>query len=221
MGKGALPFDKYLKANNMKKIINSLLMLAALAGALALSGYAADAPAGTNHAQPSALNNQQDPHRQQMAGFMNELKNAKTPEQRKEIQGRIDEARKAYRPAHPAKEISPAEKAASRQKREEELKKDPYRWQVYQLRQSMMRSKTPSGRETYQAQIKDLHAKHAAEAEARLTPEQRVAAQARKQKDEQMQAELKPLHEQLRAAKTPEARKSIHAQAREILKKYR
>ena len=66
-------------------------------GALALSGYAADAPAGTKHGQPSALNNQQDPHHQQMAGFMNELKNAKTPEERKTIHAQTREILKKYR----------------------------------------------------------------------------------------------------------------------------
>ena len=152
---------------------------------------------------------------------MDELRAAKTPEQRKEIQGRLDQARQAYRAAHPVKELTPAEKEARKQNMEAELKKDPYRWQIYQLQQSIRSARTPQERQPYQAQMKELRDKHAAEQEAKLTPGQRAAAQARKQKNEQMQAELKPLHEQLRAAKTPETRKAVHAQMEEVYKKYR
>jgi len=194
-------------------------MLAALAGTLTLAAYAADAPAGT--AQHVNLNNPQDPYHQQMTGLMEELKNAKTPEQRKEIQGRMEQARKDYRAAHPVKEPTAAEKAANQQKLEEMLKKDPYRWQMYQLQQSMRSAKTPQERQTLQAQLKDLQAKHAAEAEAKLTPAQKAAAQARKEKNAQMQAEMKPLEDQMRAAKTPEAKKAVRAQMQEIFKKYR
>ncbi|MCX5784988.1 MAG: hypothetical protein NTX59_04820 [Elusimicrobia bacterium] len=205
----------------MKKIVTALLLLSALAGALALSAAAADAPAGTNHGQPPALNHPQDPYHQQMAGFMNELKNAKTPEQRKEIQGKMNQARQAYRAAHPVKELTSAEKAARQQKMEEMLKKDTYRWELYQLKQSMAKAKTPQERESYQVKIKDLMARHAAEQEAKLTPEQRSAAQARKEKNTLLQAELKPLNAQMRAAKTPEERKAIHVRMAEIVKKYR
>ena len=205
----------------MKQNIIIAVFMSALAGTLALSSFAADSPVGTNHAQPANLNHQQDPYHQQMSGLMDELKNAKTPEQRKEIQGRMEQARKDYRAAHPVKELTPAEKAANQQKMEAELKKDPYRWQMYQLQQSMRNAKTPQERQTLQAQMKDLSSKHAAEEEAKLTPAQRAAAQARKEKNVQMQAEMKPLEERLRAAKTPEEKKAIHAQMQDIFKKYR
>ena len=61
----------------MKKIITSVIMLSALAGTLAPAAFAADAPAGTAPAQHANLNRQQDPYHQQMAGLMEEMKNAK------------------------------------------------------------------------------------------------------------------------------------------------
>ena len=201
----------------MRRIITSIFMLAALAGTLTLAAYAADAPAGT---KPANLSRPQDLYQQQMMGLMTELKSAKTSEQRKEIQGRIDQARQAYRAAHPVKEPTAAEKAANQQKLEEMLKKDPYRWQLYQLQQSMRSAKTPQERQTCQAQLRNLQAKHAAEAEAKLTPAQRAAAQARKEKNAQMQAEMKPLKYQMRTAKTPEEKKAVRAQMQELFKKY-
>jgi hypothetical protein len=104
---------------------------------------------------------------------------------------------------------------------EEMLKKDPFRWEMYQLRQSMAGAKTPEERESYHSRMQALMASHAAEAEAKLTPEQRAAAQARQAKNVQMQAELKPLMEQLHEAKTDEARKVVRAQMLEVFKRYR
>lgn len=171
--------------------------------------------------QAPAAAGPQDAYQQKIKALMAELRNAKTTEQRSEISKRLLAAREEYRAAHPVIELTPAEKEARRLKMEENLKKDPYRWQLYQLHQSMMKAKTEEERKPLQAQLRELEAKHAAEAEAKLTPEQKAARQARQEKNEKMRAELKPLTDQLRSAKTDEARKSIQAQMQEIYKKYR
>lgn len=162
-----------------------------------------------------------DYYHQQMRSLMEEFKNATTVEQRKTAHEKMKQAREQYRAAHPVKELTPAEIEERRQKMEERLKKDSYRWQMHQLQQSMGNVKTSEERESIRAAIKELQAKHAAEVEAKLTPEQRVEIQARQAKNVQMEAELKPIREQMRAAKTDEERMNIHFQMREIFKKYR
>jgi len=204
----------------MKQIVMFLFLCFPLAGTMTLPANAAEAQPGLKQGQNAAVARRQDPYRQQMSALMDELRAAKTPEQRKEIQGRMAQARQAYRVAHPVKELTPAEKAARQEQLEAGLKKDPYRWQVYQLQQSMLKAKTQQERQTYQEQIKNLQVRHAAEEEAKLTPEQRAAVQARKEKNAQMQAELKPLNEQLRAAKTTAERKEVQERMQAVLKKY-
>lgn len=164
---------------------------------------------------------QQDAYRQQMRSLMEELRNAKTDEARRSIYGRVRQAREQYRAAHPPKELTPAERDAQRQKMEETLKKDPFQWQLYQLRQSIGNAKTNEEREGLRAQMQALREKHAAEAEAKLTPEQRAERQARAEKNTRMQAELKPILERSHSATSIEERKTIRAQMREIFEKYR
>lgn len=156
-----------------------------------------------------------------MVGLMENFKNAKTDDQRKALHDQMRQAREDYRAANPVKELSPSEIAARRQKMEDTLKKDPFRWEMYQLRQSMAAAKTPEERKNFDAKVQALMTRHAAEAEAKMTPEQRAAAQERQAKNLQMQAELKPLEARMHAAKTDEERKSLRAQMREIFKKYR
>jgi len=203
----------------MKKIIILSLLLSSLI-VLALQPVSVRAIQAGEGTAP-AINAAQDAHHKRMISLMEDFKNAKTDDQRKQIHDQMRQERDQYRTANPPKELTPAEIDAQRLKMEETLKKDPFRWEMYQLRQSMAKAKTQEERESLQTKIQALMDRHAAEEEAKLTPEQRAAAQARKEKNEQMQAELKPLMGQLHAAATDAARKNIRAQMRDIFKKYR
>lgn len=192
----------------MKKMFAALVLSLTVSGLALPLIFAQSGPAG-------------DVHRKQMRGLMEQFINAKTDKQRKEIHEQIRQAKVQYRAANPPKELTPAEIEARRQKMEEKLRKDPYRWEMFQLRQSMGNAKTREEQESYRTKMQALMAKHAAEAEAKLTPEQRAEAQARQEKNVQMHVELKPLIEQLHTATTDESRKNIRARMREIFKKYR
>lgn len=159
-------------------------------------------------------------YRKRMLSLMEELRNARTDEQRKELHTQIRQTREQYRAANPPKQLTPAEVDEQHRKLEEMLKKTPFRWEMHQLRQSMAGAKTQEERESYQVKLQALVARHAAEKEAKLTPEQRAAAKERQAKNEQLQAELKPLMDRLHSAKSIEDRKSVRAQMREVFKKY-
>lgn len=175
---------------------------------------------GSGPEQTSGQSVQQSAHRKRMISLMEEFRDAKTDEDRKRIHAQMRNAREAYRAANPPKQLTPAEVDAQRRKLEEMLRKDPFRWEMYQLRQSMASAKTQEERESYQGKIQALVSRHAAEKEAKLTPEQRAVAKERQAKNEQLQAELKPLMEQLHSSNSIEGRKAVRAQMREIFKKY-
>ncbi|HBB67603.1 MAG TPA: hypothetical protein DCZ93_09975 [Elusimicrobia bacterium] len=156
-----------------------------------------------------------------MRSLMVEFKAAATDAQRTAIHDRMREERTAYRNANPPTELSPAEQEARRLKMEETLKKDPFRWERYQLRRSMAAAGTVEEKNKYQEQMNVLMTRHRAEVEAKLTPEQRAMAKERELKNAAMQQEILPLQEKLRAAKTQEERKALRTQMREIFKKYR
>jgi len=204
----------------MDKNMLSFLLCLLIFPLLVLPACAQSGPESNSKAAPVADATQEAYH-QQITGLIEELKNAKTPEQRNAIHARVKQAREQYRAAHPVKEPTPAEIEERRQKMEEMLKKDPFQWEMYQLRRSMSNSKTPEERESIRAKIKELQARHVAEEEAKLTPEQKAERQAREAKSRQMRAELKPLMEQLRAANTPEEHNPISARMREIFEKYK
>ena len=163
----------------------------------------------------------QHAYHRQIAGLIEELKNANTPEQHNDVHARMKQAREQYRAAHPIKEPTPAEIQERRQKMEEMRKKDPFQWEMYQLRRSLLSVKTLEERENIRAKMKALQVRHATEEEVKLTPEQKAERQARETKRLQMRAELKPLTDQLRAAKTYEERNPIRARMREIFEKYK
>ncbi|OGS10584.1 MAG: hypothetical protein A2234_05960 [Elusimicrobia bacterium RIFOXYA2_FULL_58_8] len=163
----------------------------------------------------------QDPYRQMMRGFAEERRNAKTQEERDAVQAKIKSARAQYRPARPVKGVIPAGKKEQRRNMEGRLKKNPFRLEISQLEQSMAEAKTDEEREIFRAKIQDLQVKYAAEEEAKLTPEQKVARAERAAKNSKMREELAPLMENMRSAKTEEDRNTIRSQMREIRKKYR
>lgn len=173
-----------------------------------------------NKGPDSAPSVEQSAYHAQITGLMEEVMNAKTDEQRKAAHARMKQVREQYRAAHPAKELTPAEKEARRQKLEEMLKKDPFQWRMFQLRQTLSNAKTEEERANIQKQMDELRAKRIAEEEAKLTPEQKAARQVRQERNARMRTELKPLMEQLRAAKTSEERKPIHERMQEVFKKY-
>lgn len=160
-------------------------------------------------------------HRDRMRALMEEFKSASTDAQRTAIHERMRQERAAYSAANPPKELSAAEQEARRLKMEEMLRKDPFRWEIYQLRRSMAAANSVTEKNNYQEKINTLMTRHAAEAEAKLTPEQRAKARERELKNAAMQQEILPLQEKLRAAKTQEERKALRAQIREVFKKYR
>jgi len=192
----------------MARKISGLLLVAALL-----------LPAAFSLARAQSI--PEEPYRQQMRELIGELRDAKTDDARKSVFARIQQAREEYRASHPVKELSPVEQAAQRQKLEGVLKKAPFQWEMYQLRRSMVNAKTPGERDSLRVRIQALREKRAAEAEAKMTPEQRAARQARQERNQRMQAELKPFMERSRSAKTPEERSAIRAQMREIFEKYR
>lgn len=160
-------------------------------------------------------------HSERMRELLREFRAAQTDEQRKTIYEEMRRARAEYRAASPSPQLSRAEIEARRAKFEEKLKTDPYRWEMYQLRQAMAGATDQKTREEYQVRIKAITDRRAAEMQAKLTPEQRVQSADRARKSEQMQMEMKPLTERLRAASSPEERKSIRAQIREVFEKYK
>jgi hypothetical protein len=202
-----------------KKFHLAVFAVAAAAGPFAPPVFSAGEAAAP--AAPAPISMPQDPARRRMMDIMEELKNAKTPEQREAARARLEQAREQYRASHPVKELTPAEKEARRRELEEQLKKDPYRWRMYQLQQAMLDAKTKEERESLRAQLNSLRDARAAEAEAKLTPEQKAERQARQEKNARMQAELKPLMERMHEAKTDYERGALRVQVRDVIKKYR
>lgn len=170
---------------------------------------------------PAAASASRSAYSERMRTLVQEFRAAQSDDRRKAIYEEMRRARAEYRAANPAPQLSQAEIDSRRAKFEEKLKTDPYRWEMYQLRQAMAGAADQKTREAYQDRIKALMDRHAAEMQAKLTPEQRAQSAARARKNEQMQAELKPLTERLRAASSPEERKSIRSQIREIFRKYK
>ena len=164
-------------------------------------------------------NTQQDSYLRQMRNLMGVLQHAKTDEQHKEIAQRMRQESEDYRASNPAKPLTAEEIETRRQTMMEMLKKDPFWWEMYQVRQSMSKAVTQAEREDYNLKIQRLIVKHAAEENARLTPEQRAEAQMRQTKNVRLRSELKPLLEQLHVAKSTTERKTLHAQIMEILGK--
>jgi len=191
----------------MKKIFITFMLVFAMAYFVGFSAFA----------QNSTI----APYRQQMKSLMEEFRNAKTDDERNTIHARMKEAREQYRIANPPRELPLTELEARKKMMEEKLQKDPYRWEMYQLRQTMGNATSQEARESYRAKMQALMAKHMAEEEAKLTPNQRAAVQARQAKNIQMQAELKPLIEQMHSAKNDDERRAIHSQMREVFRKYR
>ncbi len=200
--------------------MNKIICFCAVTMLLASSAFAQNDVKGKGRG-PGNGGVTQDPYRQQMQGLMEEMRGATTKEQRDAVQVKMKQARDTYQAAHPVKELTAAEKAEQKQKMEEMLKKDPFRWQMYQLQQSMSAAKTQAERDTIRTQMQTLRTQHEAEEEAKLTPEQKAERAARAAKNAQMQAELKPIMEQMRSAKTEAERKAIHDQMQEVMKKYR
>lgn len=145
------------------------------------------------------------------------LKAAATPEARKAV---IEEMRKTSRGAAQAKPETPAQAGARHQKREEALKKDPERWQMYQLRQALRSASTDQERENIRRQLAGLSAKRAAAAETAQTPEQRAARARREADREALQRELAPLRERLHTAGSAAERDSLREAIRQVSKKY-
>lgn len=166
-------------------------------------------------------NLQGETYRVQMHTLLEELQSSTSADSRRAVLDRIRGLRQEYRATHPVKEPAPAEREANKQKLEEMLKRDPFQWQIYKLRQSIVNAKSPEERERGRTQFDALRDKHAAEEEAELTPEQRVQRQARQEKSMRMQAELKPLMDRRRQAQTREERIVIHEEMREVFEKYK
>ncbi len=193
----------------------------AVLSAAILFAPSAQAQTGSRGSTPRPSVESQDPYRQQMESLMRDMRNAKTPAERKAAHERLRQVEQQWRAAHPAKEPTAAEKEERRRRMEDRLKKDPDAWQMYQLHQSMVDAKTPEERKGIQEQIKALDGKRRAEAEAKLTPAQQAARQARQERAARMRAELAPLAESLGAAKTDSEKAAIRARMDEVLKKNR
>jgi hypothetical protein len=204
----------------MTKMFFTLIFLLAVPG-MFLPVQAQTSSAGDSGAQSSALNVQQDTYLKRMISLMGDLNHAKTAEHRKEIPEQMRQISEEYRAANPPKELTPADMEARRQKIEVLLKKDSYRWEIYQLHQSIVKAENQEDRRNYHVRMQSLKSKHAAEEEVKLTPEQRTAAQASQAKNIQIRSELKPLLKQRHGAKTSSERKTLDAQIIGILKKYR
>jgi hypothetical protein len=170
---------------------------------------------------PAYLAAGEDDPRAQMVSLRDRLKSAGTPRERKDILGQIRRARPQRAAGQTAKAVVPEEAEARRRDREERIKKDPYQWKMYQLRQAMRAAKTREERETLGTRMQQLRAARAAETEAALTPEQRTKRLEQQKKRARLQAELRPLQESLHKAKTPEERSALRAQMRDIQKRYR
>ena len=211
----------------MKKIImfgkvkiSNVFTVCAMAILFSPTAFVQSNPQGDNGERISALDTQKTAYRMQMMDLMKKLKNTKTVEERKAVRVQMKQTREQYQTSHPIKELTVAEKDAQHQKTEETYKTNPFQWQMYQLRQSMVNAKTQDDQETIRAKIQNLRAQYKAEKEAKLTPEQKGIRQARQEKNTQMQTELKTYRIQMRAAKNEDERKTIRAQIKEILKKY-
>lgn len=103
----------------------------------------------------------------------------------------------------------------------EELKKDPYRLELFQLQEGMRNAKTPEERETIKKKMSDLRARRSAEEEARLSPEERATRAEKAKRGETLDAETKPLYESLKAAKTEEERRVLLEKIKTVREKYR
>ncbi len=152
---------------------------------------------------------------------MQEVRAAKSGEARSSIYERIRQLQEQYRAANPRTELPPAEIEVRRLKMEEMLKTDPFRWQMYKLRQSLASAKTAAESERILYKMRTLREKHDAEARAMMTPEQRAEQETRSQKYARMQAELKPLEDRMRESSTLEGRNAVRAQMLKVIEKYR
>ncbi len=127
----------------------------------------------------------------------------------------------AARPSGPfAKQPGVMEAAAKRKAWLEEMRKDPLRMELYRLREALRTAKGAAEKETLRLRIYELTVKQAAEAEARLTPEQKAERAERRRKKEAERAELAPLLARLKAAGTPEERAAVMALIKEVRSRY-